>query len=552
MADRIADYIIVGGGLTGCVVASRLKQARPDLDILIVEAGVDPPKRPQTKTFYEDTAIISSGLHWAYITDPQPNTGLRDHILHRGKCLGGGTAIGFGGWGRGDATDYDQWGKAVGDPRWSYKGLLPYFRRSESFFDPAGDPELHGFDGPIHVRPGNGSDDYDRQYPLREPFREAFMETGVPFNRDSCSPALLGISETLQTWIRGKRQTAYDGYDLGGVARITSAEVYRVEFAESHAKRRACAVALVDGRRFKARREIILAAGTVGTPRLLMLSGIGPAETLYKHKVPVVVDNWHVGKNHIEPFCITQLYSLRSHAHGLALGRFADPGTAQMEAFPLDWMINLDVPLDILETAAQKDGMSPDTTPDESIRIPGRPLINVMVFYAPIVAPGAPMDGSLVMITTSLQLPTSRGVVEIRSASPADPPGINGNYLDTEVDRAALIYGVRRTMQVLLKTDALMGFIEKEVPPSGLPPLSCESLDDEIEARIRATGVTFFSSSGTASMGRVVDPDLRVYGVANLRIVDASIIPVSFCSPPDATLYAVAEQAADIILEGIR
>jgi choline dehydrogenase-like flavoprotein len=144
MATTEADYIIVGGGLTGCALASRLHQRYKSLEILIIEAGVDPSDNPNTTTPAGAFALIGSDLDWAYKGVPQPNTGDRVQIRHAGKALGGGSVINYGGWARGDVGDYDEWARVVGDDRWSFKGLLPFLRRTEHYFDSKADPEIHG------------------------------------------------------------------------------------------------------------------------------------------------------------------------------------------------------------------------------------------------------------------------------------------------------------------------------------------------------------------------------------------------------------------------
>lgn len=166
-----ADYIIVGSGLTGCAVASRLKRRDPSLDIIVIEGGGDASSNPDTQTFPGLFSLLGSKLDWTYTTEPQPNTCDRTHEVHAGKALGGGSTINFGGWSRGDATDYDDWAKIVGDERWSYNGLLPYFRQSESFFDTQADPHHHGFDGPVKITSVSASDP-GRRYPLREPIKQ--------------------------------------------------------------------------------------------------------------------------------------------------------------------------------------------------------------------------------------------------------------------------------------------------------------------------------------------------------------------------------------------
>ncbi|KAE8371003.1 hypothetical protein BDV26DRAFT_299205 [Aspergillus bertholletiae] len=545
-----ADYIIVGGGLAGCTVASRLKQRCPSLDILILEAGSDPSSNPNTQSFPGLFSLLGSDLDWAYSTEPQTNTGNRVHTVHSGKALGGGSVINFGGWSRGDATDYDDWARMVGDQRWSYEGLLPYFRRSESFFDANADPKQHGFDGPIHVTSVSASDP-NRKYPLREPIKEAWNQIGVSSNPDGCSGDLSGVCEFLETWRDGKRQAAHQAYSLDGVPLVTEAIVHRVELTDGGptGQKTASAVLLSDGRRFQARKEVILAAGTLRTPQILMLSGVGPANTLSQHAIPTVIDAPEVGKNLNDHFALYQLYQLRNPERGLALGSPVLSDPAFTKGFPADWAINQDVPADILGAAVRNDTARFGSPANESFLKPGRPLVETLVVYAPAGVPGVPMDGSFIMTSVMLLASTSRGTVSIRSALPTDPPLVDSNYFDTEADRVTLIHGSRRTMQALLDTSALADYIEAEVPPPGLPALSSQSSNDAFEARIRATGLAHHHPAGTAAMGKVVDPDLRVLGIPNLRIVDASILPLSIGGHPQATLYAVAEQAADIILE---
>ncbi|KAL5342257.1 putative glucose dehydrogenase [Aspergillus crustosus] len=544
MSALETDYIIVGGGLTGCAVASRLKQRNPSLDILILEAGVDPSNNPNTKTFPGGLTLLDSELDWGYDTAPQPNTDNRIHHLHAGRGLGGGSVINFAGWSRGDAADYDQWANKVNDTRWSYKGLLPYFRKSESFYDRDANPEHHGFDGPIKVTSVSASDP-KRKYPLREPLKQAFTETGVVYNQNPGSGSLAGICEFHESWSNGQRQPSYQAYGLEGIRVITEALVHKVEFIDKTAS----SVLLADGRRFTARKGIILSAGAFRTPQLLMLSGIGPVEMLIRLGISTEYDNPHVGKNLTDHFALYQLYKLKKPERGLALGSPVLSDPAFFKGLPADWSINDSVPASILEPALQNDRSSGHTaTSDDSLLIPGRPLVETLIAYAPVGIPGIPMDGSYITISVMLLASTSRGEVRVASSSPTDRPIIDSNYFDTEVDKAVLIHGARRTTKALLNTSAMRDYIEAEFPPPGLPALSSKSSDSEFEARIRATGLAHHHPAGTAAMGKVVDTDLQVYGVRNLRVVDASILPVSIGGHPQATLYAVAEQAADIIL----
>jgi choline dehydrogenase-like flavoprotein len=234
MATPDVDYIIVGGGLTGRALASRLRQGDKSLDILIIEAGIDPKGNPNASTTGGAFALIGSEVDWVYTTVPQSNTANRVHAIHAGKALGGGSVINYGGWARGDASDYDHWARVVGDDRWSYKGLLPFFRKTEHHFDSEVEPELYGSNGPMQITSISASDP-ERKYGLREPIRDAWIEMGVKFNPKPSSGTLAGISEFLENWHDGKRQPAHIAYDLDGVKVITGATAHRVTFSKDNA-----------------------------------------------------------------------------------------------------------------------------------------------------------------------------------------------------------------------------------------------------------------------------------------------------------------------------
>ncbi|KAL4910844.1 hypothetical protein BDW74DRAFT_164609 [Aspergillus multicolor] len=489
MAALDYDYILVGAGLTGCVVASRLKQSNPSLSILLLEAGPDASNDPSIKTLPPLFSLLGSDLDWAYTTTSQPNTANRMHTVHAGKALGGGTTINFGGWSRGDSIDYDHWAGTVNDRRWGYEGLLPYFRRSESFYGCGADGREHGFDGPIEEE----------------------------FNPAPGTGKLSGVVEFLETWRGGERQAVYQAYSLEGVQIITGAMVHKIEF--TGAEKTASGILLVDGRRFTARKE---------------------------HGIPLIAEFPEVGKNLINHFALYQLYKLRDSDRGLALGSPKLTHPALTKGFPVDWAANQQVPHEILEAAVRKDRERFGSNTDESVLIPGRPLVETLISYAPI---GMPADGSLIMTSTMLLAATSRGTISISSSSATEPPVINPNYYNTETDHVVLIHGARRTARALLDTSAMKDYIECEVPPPGMVALTAQSPDADFDARIRATGIAHHHPAGTVAMGKVIDSELRVIRMKNLRVVDASVLPVSFGGHPQATLYAVTELAAEIILQ---
>ena len=295
-----ADYLIVGGGLTGCALASCLHQGDPSLNVTILEAGDDASSNPQTRDIGGAFTLAGSELNFNYKTTAQSNTGKRVHSITAGKVLGGGSFLNYGAWARGDAADYDQWGRIVEDRGWSYDGLLPHLKRPENHFGAGANPDQRGSIGPMRVTSVLESDP-KRDYGLREPIRTAWKELGLEQNPNEDCGSLSGICELLENWDNGQRQPSNLAYSLQGVAVITGALVHKVLFIKGDGGSQiASAIILSDGRHFNARKEIILCAGTIRTPQLLMLSGIGSAEMLSKYNIPLVYNNPEVGRNYFE------------------------------------------------------------------------------------------------------------------------------------------------------------------------------------------------------------------------------------------------------------
>jgi choline dehydrogenase-like flavoprotein len=539
-----SDYIIVGGGLTGCALATRLAQLLgPSSSILLLEAGPDPSSNPNTTTPMEGFALQGSELDWAYATAPIPTTANRVITFPAGKTLGGGSVLNYGGWARGDASDYDAWARIVGDDRWSYNGLLPYMKRSERFSKAEADPQQHGLNGPMKVTSISASD-LKRKYPLREVLQNAWAELGIERVPPSAGK-LAGLSEFLENWDNGIRQPSHLAYGLAGVDIRTETPVYRVLF-ESPAGQlpRATGILLADGRQIKARKEVILSAGTLRSPQLLQLSGVGPAELLTSHSIPIIHDAPDVGANLFDHFALFQIFQLRNPERGLVIGHHALSDPAFFKGLPVDWIVNEALPVPLLQGALAEDG---ETLDSQELGKPGRTHVETMILYHPIV-PGIPVNGTYIATSVMLTLPTSRGRVGLKSASINDAPLIEPNYFATSMDRAALVHGVRRLLECLSSTSAGRDVIETEVAPApGINPLTVESSKDEIENRIRAVGIPHIHAAGTCAIGSVLDTELRVKGIQGLRVVDASVFPAPVGGHPQATLYGIAERAAAMI-----
>ncbi|KAI4862782.1 choline dehydrogenase [Hypoxylon rubiginosum] len=538
MADLAADYVVVGGGLTGCVIASRLSRSDKKPKVILIEAGSDPSGNTAAAQFLSGLSLQGGEFDYAYQSEPVANTANRVHTLNAGKALGGGSVLNYGGWLRADAPDYDEWGEVVGDRRWTYEGVKPWLRKSEHFYDSGADAGQHGFDGPMHVISVSADESGERKYLLREPLRKSWAELGVRLNPQRKNGTVTGLAEMYQNSRDGMRQPSYKVYPLDNVQVFTDTMVRRVIFSG----KTATGVELADGRKITTRREVILCAGAYRTPQLLMLSGVGPSAALTEHGIPVVHESPQVGQNLHDHFVIYLAFRLRDPSLGYALGSASWQNPALFKSLPWDWAVTEPLPRDI----AEKHGSETENQK--------RGLWEVITLYVPPGIPGIPIDGTHIATSTMVLCPTSRGNVSIRSSAPNDPPRVQPNYFSTPLDRDVLVHATRQTLKALLATDSMKPIVESEAPPSGeglegLIALTADATDEQIEERIRRTGTQHHHSGGTASMGKVVDAEGKVLGAKGLRVADASIIPIPLSGHPQATLYAMAEQIASMMIQ---
>ncbi|KAI1775579.1 choline dehydrogenase [Hypoxylon cercidicola] len=537
MVDLAADYVVVGGGLTGCVIASRLSRSEKKPKVILIEAGSDPSSNPAAAGFLSGLSLQGGEFDYVYQSEPVASTANRVHTLNSGKALGGGSILNYGGWLRADAADYDEWGEVIGDRRWTYEGFKPWLRKSECFYDSGADPDQHGFDGPMHVISTSASESGERKYLLREPVRKSWAELGIPPNLPKKNGTITGLTEMYENSRDGMRQPSFKVYPLDNVQVFTNTMVHRVVFSG----KTATGVELADGRKITTRKEVIVCAGAYRTPQLLMLSGIGPSAALAEQGIPVVHESPQVGQNLHDHFVIYLAFRLRDPSLGYALGSPSWQNPALFKSLPWDWVVTEPLP-DIArkhdsETEKQKRG-----------------LWEAITVYVPPGIPGIPMDGTHIATSTMLLCSTSRGQVSIRSSTPDDPPRIQPNYFSTPLDRDVLIHATRQTLKAMLATSHMKPIVESEAPPSGegldgLTALTADASDEEIEERIRRTGTQHHHSGGTAAMGKVVDAEGKVLGVKGLRVADASIIPIPLSGHPQATLYAMAEQIASMTIK---
>ncbi|KAK6074549.1 glucose dehydrogenase [Seiridium cupressi] len=508
MADLTADYIVVGAGVTGCVIASRLAQNYQKPKVILVEAGSDPSSEPAAAGLLSGLSLQGGKFDYADASEPVPTTANRVHTLSSGNALGGGSILNYGGWLWADAADYNEWAKIVGDERWSYEGLKPWIRRTECLQD-AGASEFseHGLAGPMHIT--SISSTAERKYPLREPVKNAWLELGVSPNKQNGS--IGGLNEMYENSRGGMRQPSYMAYPLTDVQVLTNCLVDKVTFTD----RTATGVQLADGRKISSRKEVVLCAGPYRTPPIL---------NLHDH------------------FATYLAFRLRDPSAGYALGSPSWQNPAIFQGLPWDWVINQSLPPEMVvkhkfESEEDKEA---------------RNLYEVLTVYVPPGIPCIPIDGTHIATSIMLLLPNSRGTVSIRSSIANDSPIIQPNFFSTPLDRDTLVHAVRQTLKAMLTTTQMKSIVEGETPPlgpglDGLTPLTADTSAGVIEERIQRTGMQHFHSGGTAAMGKVVDVDGRVFGIKGLRVADASIVPIPLGGHPQATLYAMAERLASDI-----
>lgn len=547
------DYLIVGGGLTGTVIGSRLAQYLPNSKVTLVEAGTDQQSNPNILSPQQAHALRESDHVWKDSSVEQSHLNNRRIPAATGKTLSGSSAINAGCWTRCSSTDYDQWASIVGDggQRWSYNGQLPYFKRSETWYDPNADPTKHGFEGPVKVHAASES----RTYPLRDHVRSAFVNAnlGLTVNKDAQAGDPIGLSSWTENWHEGKRQPSGSVYGLKGVQVLTGCPASKIllDKTEGHEKVTARGVELLNGKTILANKEVIVCCGAFRTPQLLIHSGIGRKKQLEEINVEVMLENEFVGQNLHDQISVSLFYKLKEgSAKGLALGspQFNKPEYALGN--PVDWQAISSIDSNIIKKGLKADGH--DTSKNgHPLLAPSRPHTEMVVVYGPVGAglPGLqpPMDGSTITAAVLNLLPTSRGEIKVTSTSATVSPEINPNYYATATDREILRAGVRNLLKVLNSFEA--GILDGELVVEPYPALTLESTDQEIDERVRASSSTWYHFGGTAAMGKVVDPDLRVKGVKGLRVADASVLPCPLGGHYQAAMFALGEQAAEMIAE---
>ncbi len=528
------DYVIVGGGTAGCLLANRLS-ADANVTVCLIEAGGKDDwiwiHIPVGYLY----CIGNPRTDWCYKTEPDPGLNGRSILYARGKVLGGCSSINAMLYLRGQSHDYDRWAELTGDPSWSWRSVLPVFKQTEDHWRGAND--LHGAGGEWRVEQQRLS------WEILDAFCEAAAETGIPriddFNRgDNEGSSRFEVNQ--RTGVRWNATKAFvrPVQQRANLKVIANAHVRRVLLDG----RTACGVELaVDGqsRAVTARRETILAAGAIGSPQLLQLSGIGPGALLQQHGIGVVLDAPGVGANLQDHLQLRMAFKVQNV---LTLNTLANSwlGKAKMG---LGYALFRRGPLT----------MAPSQMGAFARSDPAQSSANIEYHVQPLSLDkfGDPLHKFPAFTASVCNLrPTSRGTVQIKSADPLAHPAIKLNYLSTDADRKVAVDALRLTRRIVTQSVAM----RKYAPEEFLPGPSLQS-DAELARAAGNVGTTIFHPVGTCKMGRaddplaVLTPELRVRGIERLRVIDASVMPTITSGNTNSPTLMIAERGAALVRE---
>ena len=524
------DYIVIGAGSAGSVIASRLSEIARFKVLLIEAGGTDRDWRIDMPLGLAE--LLESGAHnWNYTTEPEPHLGNRRISHPRGRVIGGSSSINGMVYTRGHGRDYDEWVSKHGCAGWGYADVLPYFKRSECS-DRGGDP-YRGVSGPLKVITPDLT-----SAPLNRAFIQAGKQAGYPFTSDSNGFRQEGFGPNEMTISNGRRWSAARAYldparSRSNLRIESDALVERITFEG----KRATGVRYRKGtesRSARAAAEIILCAGAFNSPQILMLSGLGPADILAKQGIPVIADRASIGRN------------LQDHPDLTVQYWCKEPVTLfRATRFPIKWLVGLQWFLsrngvassNQFEAAAYIRSAAGIQHPD--IKLELLPLAFQPNSYSP-------HRGHAFQIHMTMLRAEARGSVTLRSRDPTAAPVIRFNYLSDPRDIATMRRAVELT-QELVRQPAMQGYAGAEISP-GAAATDTLSLDNWIRDNV----ATAFHPAGTCRMGgdeaSVVDPLLRVRGVDGLRVADTSVMPQVVSSNTNAPTIMLGERASDLIL----
>jgi choline dehydrogenase-like flavoprotein len=508
------DYVIVGAGSAGCVLAARLSED-PEVKVCLLEAG-PPDAADEIHLPAGCLALVQSKYDWGFVSDPEPGLGYRQRALPRGRALGGSSSVNAMVYIRGHRADYDGWA-GLGFEGWGWEDVLPYFIRAED--NERGASELHGAGGPLRVIDNRSG------YRTCEAFIEAALEAGIERNEDFNGPQQDGVGWYQVTQRDGMRCSAAVAYlhpVLGRPNLTVETGAYATRLLLEGNRAVGVEVDQRDALKEVRGSEVILSAGSYQTPQILLLSGIGPAEELELGGIPPVAD--------------------------LPVGRGLEDHIATWITYTTDQPSLLTAETEENLALLQTQGRGPLTSNfAESggfIRTrEGLDAPDVQLHAIPILFPESGAGEILVdgwAVSACVLRPTSTGFVKLRSRVPSAKPRILHNYLQTEEDRATLIEGVRRCLEIAEQPALRAVTTGAYGAPAG-------DDDASLIAHIERNSTTLYHPVGTCAMGSVVDAQLRVLGMEGLRVIDASVMPTLVRGNTNAPTIMLAERASDVI-----
>lgn len=530
------DYIVIGAGSAGCVLANRLS-ADPDRSVLLIEAG-GKDRHPLVRLPMLMGKLMHSGIYnWRFDTEPEPQLDNRRIYWPRGKALGGTSTINGMIYVRGNASDYDRWAQ-MGNPGWSYAEVLPYFRKSETHAERSDD--FHGADGPLSVCRARGTS------PLFDRFVEAGVEAGYSRNDDFNGAVQEGFGRYDFTIRNGKRCSTSRAF-LRPVLKRPNLTVATHAMTERIVIKNGRAVAVDytqkgERRRAHAAGEIVLSAGAVGSPQILMVSGIGDPEDLRQHGIEVAHNLPGVGRNlqdHVDVCLVYEVTEPITLYGDLRVDRLA---RAIVEGMLFGKGVATTFPYEGGAFVRSRPGLS---APD--IQAHFMPALEKTAnLHWPTFRRTRVEDDHGVTIRVGPVNPESRGKITLRSADPSDPPRIFANYLGTDFDKRTTIAGVKILREVMAQP-AFADILGAEIAPG-----PDKATDAALTEWLKQAGGTTLHPVGTCKMGpdedAVVDAELRVHGIDGLRVADASIMPIISSGNTNAPTIMIGEKAADMIL----
>jgi len=519
------DYVIVGAGSAGCVLANRLTED-PSVRVLLVEAG-GKDRSPNIKIPAGFANQFHTKLDWDYATEPEPHVDGRQLYIPRGKSLGGSSSMNAMLYVRGRPLDYALW-EEQGAPGWGWDDVLPYFLRSED--NARGPSEFHGAGGELRV-----SDQRSPRASVDRALIESCQAAGIPRTNDPNGPEQDGVSMFQVTQKNGRRWSAADAFLRPALGRanlevVTGATVLRVELEGTRATGVRYRDRLRREKTVPAEREVLLAAGAIGSPQLLMLSGIGPGQSLRDVGVTVRHALPGVGLN------------LQDHPFVTVIWEISDPNT----------LYGADKPKNMAEWALRRTGPLSSTVAEVVAFVrsrPGLPAADLQyhmgaAYYEDHGA--EEYDGHCAVMAPVLVSPMARGKVTLRSSDPTAKPRILTNSLEPREDSESLLAGMELAREIATQ-EPFRSLVVSELKPGP------EVVDrDDLEADLRRRLMLIYHPVGTCRMSdtgedAVVDSELRVHGIDGLRVVDASVMPVIPGGNTNAPTIMVAEKASDII-----